>query len=104
MEAILLAGGKAERLGDAASGRPKALVHLAGKPLATYQIGRLAAAGVDRVIVSCAGSSGRRSQRRSRSSSCAGENNPRHVTLPPSIKIGEMSILSAIRGNQLFRP
>src|SRR3954469_5253327 len=43
--------------------------------------------------VSCAGSSGRPSQRRSRSSSCAGVNNPRHVTLPPSIKIGEMSIL-----------
>ena len=26
MEAIILAGGKAERLGDAAQGRPKALV------------------------------------------------------------------------------
>jgi NDP-sugar pyrophosphorylase family protein len=54
VEAILLAGGKAERLGDAAGGRPKALVHVAGKPLAAYQVGRLAAAGVDRVIVSCA--------------------------------------------------
>ena len=29
MEAIILAGGKAERLGDAAGGRPKALVHVA---------------------------------------------------------------------------
>ena len=58
MEAILLAGGKAERLGDAASGRPKALVHVAGKPLAAYQIGLLAAAGVDRVIVSCAARQG----------------------------------------------
>jgi NDP-sugar pyrophosphorylase family protein len=54
MEAILLAGGKAERLGDAAGGRPKALVHVDGKPLAAYQLGRLAAAGVGRVIVSCA--------------------------------------------------
>jgi NDP-sugar pyrophosphorylase family protein len=54
MEAILLAGGKAERLGDAAGGRPKALVPVDGKPLAAYQLGRLAAAGVDRVIVSCA--------------------------------------------------
>src|SRR5438067_2394975 len=58
MEAILLAGGKAERLGDAAGGRPKALVHVAGKPLVAYQVGRLAAAGVDRVIVSCAAGQG----------------------------------------------
>jgi NDP-sugar pyrophosphorylase family protein len=58
VEAILLAGGRAERLGDAAAGRPKALVHIAGKPLAAYQIGLLAAAGVDRVIVSCAAGHG----------------------------------------------
>jgi NDP-sugar pyrophosphorylase family protein len=54
MEAIILAGGQAERLGAAAGGKPKALVEVAGKPLAGYQVGRLAAAGVDRVIVSCA--------------------------------------------------
>lgn len=54
MEAIILAGGKAERLGDAAGGRPKALVEVAGKPLAAYQVARLARAGVERVIVSCA--------------------------------------------------
>ncbi|MBV8395808.1 MAG: nucleotidyltransferase family protein [Actinobacteria bacterium] len=54
MEAILLAGGKAERLGDAAGGRPKALVEVAGRPLAAYQVARLARAGVERVIVSCA--------------------------------------------------
>jgi NDP-sugar pyrophosphorylase family protein len=54
MEAIILAGGKAERLGDAAGGRPKALVEVAGRPLAAYQVGRLVRAGVDRVIVSCA--------------------------------------------------
>src|SRR5438445_3981801 len=54
MEAIILAGGKAERLGDAAQGRPKALVEIAGRPLAAYQVALLAAAGVDRVIVSCA--------------------------------------------------
>jgi NDP-sugar pyrophosphorylase family protein len=53
MEAIVLAGGKAERLGDAASGRPKALVEVAGAPLAAYQVSRLARAGVTRVIVSC---------------------------------------------------
>ena len=54
MEAILLAGGKAERLGEAAQGRPKALVDVAGRPLAAYQVAQLAAAGVDRVIISCA--------------------------------------------------
>ena len=46
MEAILLAGGKAERLGEAADGRPKALVEIGGRPLAAYQVAQLAAAGV----------------------------------------------------------
>ncbi|MEX2465002.1 MAG: nucleotidyltransferase family protein [Gaiellaceae bacterium] len=54
MEAIILAGGKAERLGAATGGRPKALVPVAGRPLAAYQIDLLAAAGVERVLVSCA--------------------------------------------------
>ena len=54
MEAILLAGGKGERLGDAAQGRPKSLVPIADRPLAAYQVASLAAAGVDRVLVSCA--------------------------------------------------
>jgi NDP-sugar pyrophosphorylase family protein len=58
MEAIILAGGKAERLGDAAGGRPKALVEVAGKPLAAYQVGRLARAGVTRVIFACAAGQG----------------------------------------------
>ena len=53
-EAIILAGGKAERLGDAAEGRPKALVPIAGRPLAAYQLALLAKAGVERAIVSCA--------------------------------------------------
>jgi len=38
VEAIILAGGKAERLGEAARGRPKALVEIAGRPLAAYQV------------------------------------------------------------------
>ena len=54
MEAIILAGGKAERLGGAAGGRPKALVDVGGRPLAAWQVGQLARAGVERVIVSCA--------------------------------------------------
>jgi NDP-sugar pyrophosphorylase family protein len=58
MEAIVLAGGKAERMGDATAGQPKALVDVAGKPLVAYQIGRLASAGVGRVIVSCAAGQG----------------------------------------------
>jgi NDP-sugar pyrophosphorylase family protein len=58
MEAIVLAGGKAERLGDAAGGRPKSLVPVAGKPLAAYQVSRLAAAGVERVILSVAAGQG----------------------------------------------
>jgi NDP-sugar pyrophosphorylase family protein len=54
VEAIILAGGKAERLGDVAQGLPKALVALAGRPLAAYQIALLAQAGVERVLISCA--------------------------------------------------
>ena len=54
MEAIILAGGRAERLGEAALDRPKALVDIAGKPLAAYQLALLARAGVERVVVGCA--------------------------------------------------
>jgi NDP-sugar pyrophosphorylase family protein len=55
MEAIVLAGGKAERLGDTAGGMPKSLVPVAGRPLLAWQLGRVARAGVERVIVSCFG-------------------------------------------------
>ena len=54
MEAVILAGGKATRLGGAARGQPKALVPIAGHPLAEYQVSQLVRAGVERVIVSCA--------------------------------------------------
>ena len=54
MEAILLAGGKGERLGTAAEGRPKPLVLVAGRPLAAYQVTQLVRVGVRRVLVSCA--------------------------------------------------
>jgi NDP-sugar pyrophosphorylase family protein len=53
MEALLLAGGKAERLGEAAQGLPKPLVSVAGFPLAEYTVARLVGAGVDRVVVAC---------------------------------------------------
>lgn len=55
MEAIVLAGGMAERMGDAAGGRPKSLVAVGGRPLLQWQVGRLRRAGVERVIISCAG-------------------------------------------------
>jgi NDP-sugar pyrophosphorylase family protein len=58
VEAIILCGGKAERLGDAAGGRPKSLVDVAGRPLAAYQVSRLVQAGVERVIISCAAGEG----------------------------------------------
>ncbi len=58
MEALILAGGQAERLGDAAGGRPKSLVDVAGRPLAAYQVGRLASAGVTRVVFACAAGQG----------------------------------------------
>jgi NDP-sugar pyrophosphorylase family protein len=53
MEALLLAGGRAERLGKAAQGLPKPLVPVAGYPLAEYTVARLVGAGVTRVIVAC---------------------------------------------------
>jgi len=53
VEALLLAGGKAERMGEAAQGLPKPLVPVAGFPLAEYTVGRLVSAGVTRVIVAC---------------------------------------------------
>jgi NDP-sugar pyrophosphorylase family protein len=58
MEAIILAGGKAERLGDFAGGLPKPLVEVGGRPLAAWQVAMLARAVVERVIVSCAAGSG----------------------------------------------
>ena len=53
MEALILAGGKAERMGEAARGLPKPLVRVAGFPLAGYTVARLVAAGVTRVVVAC---------------------------------------------------
>jgi len=57
-EAIILAGGKAERLGEAAKGKPKPLVELCGRPLVAHQITRLREAGVERVILACAAGKG----------------------------------------------
>ena len=53
MEALVLGGGKAERLGEAAQGLPKPLVPVAGVPLLGYTVARLVEGGVTRVIVAC---------------------------------------------------
>lgn len=53
MEALVLAGGKAERLGDAAQGLPKPLVPVGGLPLAAYGVARLVDCGVSRVVIAC---------------------------------------------------
>ena len=66
MEALLLAGGKAERLGEAAQGLPKPLVPVAGHPLAEYTVGRLVDAGVTRIIVACRAGPGGGLRRRAR--------------------------------------
>jgi NDP-sugar pyrophosphorylase family protein len=58
VEAIVLAGGKGERLGEAARGRPKPLVPVAGRPLVSYQLVRLARAGVGHAIVACSAGRG----------------------------------------------
>ncbi|HEY5159483.1 MAG TPA: nucleotidyltransferase family protein [Gaiellaceae bacterium] len=57
-EAIILAGGKAERLGEAAKGKPKPLVEVCGRPLVAHQIARLREVGVERVILACAAGRG----------------------------------------------
>jgi NDP-sugar pyrophosphorylase family protein len=57
-EAIILAGGRAERLGEAAKGKPKPLVEVGGQPLVAHQIVCLREAGVERVILACAAGKG----------------------------------------------
>jgi len=54
----VVAGGKAERLGDAAAGRPKPLVPVGGRPLVAWQLGRPARAGVGRAVLAVAAGRG----------------------------------------------
>ncbi len=51
MEAIILCGGLATRLGDVAKDTPKALMAVAGKPVLAHQIDMLKPAGVTRVVL-----------------------------------------------------
>lgn len=53
MQAIILCGGKGERLGSVTNTVPKGMVRLDGKPLLEYQIDWLRNNGVTRVIFAC---------------------------------------------------
>ncbi|MBV8085247.1 MAG: nucleotidyltransferase family protein [Chloroflexi bacterium] len=53
MDAVILAGGRGERLMPLTSDRAKCMVEVAGRPLIAHQLTWLARNGVDRVVVSC---------------------------------------------------
>lgn len=53
MQAIILAGGRGERLMPLTADRPKCLVEVAGLPLIAHQLRWLSGQGVDHVVVSC---------------------------------------------------
>ncbi|MBV9120162.1 MAG: nucleotidyltransferase family protein [Chloroflexi bacterium] len=57
MRAIILAGGRGERLMPLTADRPKCLVEVAGTPILGHQLEWLAANGVDEVALSCGPSS-----------------------------------------------
>ncbi len=51
--AIILAGGKGERLRPLTLDRPKPMVLLGGKPIVSYQIRQMARAGIEEIIFAC---------------------------------------------------
>jgi len=51
--AIILAGGKGERLRPYTNDRPKPLVEVGGKPILAYQLNQLKKAGVEEVVFAC---------------------------------------------------
>jgi NDP-sugar pyrophosphorylase family protein len=50
MQALILAGGKGERLRPYTEDRPKVMVPILGRPLVEYQVRWLKANGVDRIV------------------------------------------------------
>jgi len=52
--AMLLAAGRGERMRPLTDARPKPLAEVAGKPLIQYHVERLAAAGVERIVINVA--------------------------------------------------
>jgi NDP-sugar pyrophosphorylase family protein len=53
LQAIILAGGKGERLRPFTDDRPKPMVQILDKPILEYQVRWLAAQGVRRIVFSC---------------------------------------------------
>jgi len=53
MEAIILAGGKGERLRPYTEDRPKPMVPVLGIPILAFQVGWLKGQGVERIVMSC---------------------------------------------------
>jgi NDP-sugar pyrophosphorylase family protein len=53
MRAIILAGGKGERLRPLTNERPKGMVEVAGRPILAYQIAWLRHYGVSDIVISC---------------------------------------------------
>jgi NDP-sugar pyrophosphorylase family protein len=53
MYAVLIAGGKGDRLRPLTSGRPKPMVEVAGRPIMAFQVEWLINQGVDHFVVSC---------------------------------------------------
>lgn len=51
-QAVVLAGGKAQRLRPLTNDRPKAMIEVAGRPMVEHQLRWLAESGVDDVVVS----------------------------------------------------
>lgn len=51
--AIILAGGKGERLRPYTNDRPKPMVEIAGKPILAYQLAQLKKAGIKKVAFAC---------------------------------------------------
>lgn len=52
-QAIILAGGKGERLRPFTNDRPKPMVEIGGKPILAYQISQLKAVGIDQIVFAC---------------------------------------------------
>ena len=51
--AIILAGGKGERLRPYTNDRPKPMVEVGGKPILAYQLAQLTAVGITQVVFAC---------------------------------------------------
>lgn len=51
--AIILAGGKGERLRPFTNDRPKPMVEVGGKPILAYQLDQLKKAGIEEVVFAC---------------------------------------------------